>query len=110
MVKRGARTDEFECAEAKVREKREKIIEVDGIYYCDNLRIVWKNVRTIRMREKQLELEESMRMYDCDICTINETELNGDKYVEVSNLHRWVCTNRNWSKGKYGGFYHEKRY
>ena len=34
---------------------------------------------------------------------INETGLNGDEYVEVSNLYRWVGTNRDWSKGKSGG-------
>ena len=73
------------------------------MYDHENLRIVWKNVRKIRMREKQLELEEWMSMYDCDICAINETGLNGDEYVEVSNLYRWVGTNRDWSKGKSGG-------
>ena len=33
--------------------------------------------KKIRMREKQLELEDWMRMY-------------GDEYVEVGNLYRWV--------------------
>ena len=31
-----------------------------------------------------------MKMYDCVICAINETGLNGDEYVEVSNLYRWA--------------------
>ena len=31
----------------------------------------------------------------------NETGLNW--FVEVSNLYRWVGTNRDWSKGKSGG-------
>ena len=42
-------------------------------------------------------------MYDFDICAINETGLNGDEYVEVSNLYIWVNINRDWSKGKSGG-------
>ena len=42
-------------------------------------------------------------MYNCDICTINETGLNGDTYVKVNTLHRWVGTNRYWSNGKSGG-------
>ena len=78
-----------------------------------NLRIVWKNVRKIRIREgKQLELEEWMSMYDYVICAIHETGLNGNEYMEVSNLYRWVGTNRYWSKGKSGEgrFYHEKIY
>ena len=29
-----------------------------------------------------------MSMYDFDICAINETGLNGDEYVEVSNLYQ----------------------
>ena len=32
------------------------------MYDCGNLRIVWKNVRKIRMSEKQLELKEWMRI------------------------------------------------
>ena len=55
------------------------------------------------MREKQLELENWMRMHGCDICGINETLFNGDEYVEVSNLYRLVGTNGDWSNGKSGG-------
>ena len=55
------------------------------------------------MREKQLELEDWMRMYGCDICAINETGLNGDEYVDFSKLYRWVGTNRDGSKCKYVG-------
>ena len=57
----------------------------------------------IRLRVKQLELEDWMRMYGCDICAINETGLNGVEYVEFSNVYIWVGTHRDWSKGKYGG-------
>ena len=35
-----------------------------------------------------------MMMYGCDICAINETGLNGDEYVEASNLYRWIGTGR----------------
>ena len=73
------------------------------MYDRDSLRIVWNNVRKIIMREKQLELEEWMSMYDCDICSIVETGLNGDEYVEVSNLYGCVGTMRDWSKGKLEG-------
>ena len=38
-------------------------------------------------------------MYDCHICAINETGLNGEYYLEVSNLYRWVGTNRGNSGG-----------
>ena len=62
------------------------------VYDCENLCIVWKNVRKIGMREKQLELGNWMRIYGSDICGINETLFNGDEYVEVSNLYRLVGT------------------
>ena len=42
----------------KVREKSGTKVEVDSMYDRENLRIIWKNVRKIIMREKQLELEE----------------------------------------------------
>ena len=77
-------------------------VEVDSMYDHDNLLIGWKNAMKIRMREKQLELEEWMSVYDCDMCAINETGLNGDEYVEVSNLYRWVGTIRDWSTDKSG--------
>ena len=44
-----------------------------------------------------------MDEYVCDIFAINETGLNGDEYVEVINLYRWVGTNSDWSKRKSGG-------
>ena len=50
-----------------------------------------------------MELEKWMSMYDCDICPMHETGLNGDEYLEVSNLYRWVGTNRDRSKGKSRG-------
>ena len=69
----------------------------------ENLRLIWKNVRKIRMRENQLGLEERMSMYASDICAINKTLLNCNEYLEVSNLYRRVGKNRDWPKGKYGG-------
>ena len=53
-----------EKVEATVRENSRTKIEVDSTYYC------------------------------CDMCTIHETGLNSDEYVEVSNLYRWVGTKR----------------
>ena len=51
------------------------------------VKVVWKNVRKIRTREKQMELEEWMKKSDCDVCAINETGLNGNEYVEVGDEH-----------------------
>ena len=42
------------------------------------MKVVWNNVRKIRTREKQMELEEWMKKSDCDVCAINETGLNGN--------------------------------
>ena len=67
------------------------------------VKVVWKNVRKIRTREKQMELEEWMKKSDCDVCAINETGLNGNEYVEVGDEHKWIGTNRDWMKGKTGG-------
>ena len=38
--------------------------------------LVWKNVRKIHTREKQMELEVWMKKNECDVCAINETGLN----------------------------------
>ena len=74
------------------------------MYDRENLCSVWKNVRKIRMREKQLEMEEWMSMYDCDICAINETGLMVMNTLRlVTRTDRWVCTNGDWSNGKSGG-------
>ena len=70
---REERAEKVECAEEKVREKSGTKVEVDSLYDCENLRIVWKNVRKIRMTERQLGLGDRMSMYNCDICAINET-------------------------------------
>ena len=50
--------------------------------------VVWKNIRKIRTREKQMELEEWMKKSDCDVCAINETGLNGNEYVEVGDEYK----------------------
>ena len=42
------------------------------------MKLVWKNVRKIRTREKQIELEEWMKNTDCDVYVINEAGLNGN--------------------------------
>ena len=44
-----------------------------------------------------------MKKNECDICAINETGLNGNEYVEVSDEYKWVGTNRAWTRGKSGG-------
>ena len=70
------------------------------------VKVGWKNVRKIRTREKQMELEEWMKKSDCDVCAINETglnRLNGNEYVEVGDEHKWIGTNIDWIKGKTGG-------
>ena len=67
------------------------------------VKVVWNNVRKIRTREKQMELEEWMKKSDCNVCAINETGLNGNEYVEVGDEYKWIGTNRDWMKGKTGG-------
>ena len=67
------------------------------------VKVVWKNVRKICTREKQIELEEWMKKSDCDVYAINETGQNGNEYVEVGDEHKWIGTNRDWMKGKTGG-------
>ena len=42
------------------------------------MKLVWKNVRKIRTRDKQIELVEWMKKSDCDVYAINETGLNGN--------------------------------
>ena len=66
------------------------------------VKVVWKNLRKIRTREKQMELEEWMKKSDCDVCAINKTGLNGNEYVEVGDEHKWIGTNRDWMKGNTG--------
>ena len=48
------------------------------------VKLVWKNVRKIRTREKQMELEVCMKKNECDVCAINETGVN-KHYVEMSD-------------------------
>ena len=52
------------------------------------MKVVWKNVRKICTREKQMELEEGMKKSYCDVCAINETGLNGNEYVEVGDEYK----------------------
>ena len=44
-----------------------------------------------------------MKKNECEICAINETGLNGNEYVEVSDEYKWIGTNRYWMRGKSGG-------
>ena len=44
-----------------------------------------------------------MKVSDCDVCTINETGLNGNEYVEVGDEYKWIGTHIDWMKGKTGG-------
>ena len=67
------------------------------------VKLVWKNVRKIRTREKHMELEVWMKKNEYDVCAINETGLNGTEYVEVSDEYKWIGTNRDWMRGKTGG-------
>ena len=55
-------------------EKRGKKCRVEKL----TVKVVWKNVRKIRTREKQMELEEWIKKSDCDVCAINETGLKGN--------------------------------
>ena len=50
-----------------------------------------------------MKLVEWMKKSDCDVCAINETGLNGNKYVEVGDEYNWIGKNRDWMKGKTGG-------
>ena len=67
------------------------------------MKVVWKNVKKIRTREKQMELDDWMQKNDYDVCSINETGLNGSEYVEVYDRHTWIGTNSDWVRGKTGG-------
>ena len=44
-----------------------------------------------------------MKKNEYDVCAINETGLNGNEYVEVSDEYKWIGTNRDWMRGKTGG-------
>ena len=67
------------------------------------VKLVWKNVRKIRTREKQMKLAVWMKENECDVCAIYETGLNGNAYVEVSDEYKWIGTNIDWMRGKTGG-------
>ena len=40
---------------------------------------------------------------NCDVCAVNETGLNVEQYMEVSNGYTWFAVNREWTKGRSGG-------
>ena len=67
------------------------------------LKIVWKNVRKIRSRAKQMELMKWVETNAVDVCIICETGLNDDEYVEVCNGFKWIGNNRNREMGRSGG-------
>ena len=50
-----------------------------------------------------MELDDWMQKNDCDVFSINETELNGSEYAEVCDRYTWIGTNKDWVKGKTRG-------
>ena len=60
--------------ESRIGEEREKWREEKL-----TVKVVWKNVRKIHTRDKQMELKEWMKKSDCNVCAINETGLNGNE-------------------------------
>ena len=68
--------------------------------YKSTAKVVWKNVREIRTREKQMELDDWVQKNDCDVFSINETGLNESEYAEVCDRYTWIGTNKDWVKGK----------
>ena len=90
--------------ESRMGDERGKISErEDRGKDKSTVKVVWKNVRKIRTREKQMELDDLMQNNDCDVCAINETGLNGNGNVEVCDRYTWIGTNRDWVEGKTGG-------
>ena len=69
----------------KSSEMESRMGEESGKGREEKLTVVWKNVRKIRTRDKQIELEEWIKNSDCGVCAINETGLNGNEYVEVGD-------------------------
>ena len=52
------------------------------------MKVVWNNVRKIRTKEKQMELDDWMQKNDCDVCAINETGLMGVNMLKyVTGTH-----------------------
>ena len=49
------------------------------------IKVVWKNVRKIRSRSKQMELMRWIETSATDICIVCETGLYDDEYIEVSS-------------------------
>ena len=68
-----------------------------------SLAVVWKNVRKMRSRESRSEIMDWIERSNCDICAVNETGLNGEEYMEVSDGYLWFAANSEWTKGKSGG-------
>ena len=58
----------------KTVQRRENIEKNDK----STVKVVWKNVRKIRMREKQIELVVWMMKNECDVFAMNEIGLNGN--------------------------------
>ena len=54
------------------------------------VKVVWKNVRKIRTRENQMELEDWMKKSDCDVCSINETGYLFLKGWKQAGRYEWL--------------------
>ena len=59
-----------------------------------SLTVVWNTVRKIRSRERQFEIMDWIERSNCDICTVSETGLTGEEYMEVSDGYSWFAANR----------------
>ena len=66
-------------------------------------RVVWKNVRKMRSKEKQSEIMYWIEGNNCDICAANKTCLTGQEYMEVSSGYSWFAENRECTKVRSGG-------
>ena len=55
--------------------------------------VVRKNVRNMRSKERQSEIMDWMERRKCDVCTVNETCLTGEKYMEVDDGYSWFDVN-----------------
>ena len=62
-----------------------------------------ENVRKMRSRERQSEIMDWIERSNCDICSVNETCLTGEEYMEVSDCYSWFAANREWTKWRSGG-------
>ena len=58
-----------------------------------SLKVVWKNVRKMRSRERQSEIMDWIERSNCDVCAVNETGVAvsgqmGGLFVQDSSLKK----------------------